>query len=87
MGGIFWDVARCCGGMKISYDKEADAAYIQFSDEQPIGVVEADDILNMDLTEDDRLVGIEILDASKKFPVETLYKYEILRWSETDDIA
>jgi len=62
--------------MKISYDAEADAAYIQLSDLQPSGVVEAEDGINLDMTEDNQLVGIEILDASKKFPIETLYKYE-----------
>jgi uncharacterized protein YuzE len=63
--------------MKVTYDAEADAAYIQLSDLQPAGVVEAEDGINLDMTEDNKLVGIEILDASKKFPIETLYKYEL----------
>jgi uncharacterized protein YuzE len=62
--------------MKISYDSEADAAYIQLSDLVPAGVVEGANGINFDMTEDDKLVGIEILDASKKIPIETLYKYE-----------
>ena len=62
--------------MKISYDKEADAAYIKLSDEQPLAAIEAGDGINIDLTADKHIVGIEILDASKKIPLETLYKYE-----------
>lgn len=62
--------------MKITYDSEADAAYIQLSDLEPAGVVEGANGINFDMTEDDKLVGIEILDASKKFAIETLYKYE-----------
>jgi uncharacterized protein YuzE len=67
--------------MKVSYDKEVDAAYLQFSDEK---IEESDDVfegLIIDFTVDKRIVGIEILDVSKKFPVETLYKFEIKRWS------
>jgi uncharacterized protein YuzE len=63
--------------MKISYDKEADAAYIQLSDEQPLAAIEAGDGINIDLTADKRIVGIEILDASKKISIDTLYKYEV----------
>ena len=63
--------------MKITYDREADAAYIQLSDLEPAGVVEMKDGVNLDMTEDDKLVGIEILNASKKIPIDTLYKYEL----------
>jgi uncharacterized protein YuzE len=52
--------------MKIYYDEETDAAYIRLSDEQPSGVVEVSEGVNLDLTEDGRIVGIEILDAAKK---------------------
>ncbi len=62
--------------MKISYDKEADAAYIKLSDEQPIAAIESGDGIHVDLTKDKHIVGIEILDASKKIPLDTLYKYE-----------
>ena len=67
--------------MKVSYDKKVDAANIQFFDgaiEEPDEVSE--DII-FDFTSDQRLVGIEILDVSKKFPIETLYKFEIDRGS------
>ena len=63
--------------MKASYDKKVDAAYIQFSDEK---IEESDEVFDgiiMDFTDEKRIVGIEILDASKKFPVKTLFKYEL----------
>jgi len=63
--------------MKIQYDKEVDAAYIKLSDLKPTGVVEIIEGLNIDTTEDGKIVGIEILHASKKFPVENLFKFEI----------
>jgi uncharacterized protein YuzE len=62
--------------MKISYDKEADAAYIQLSEDLPLSAIEAGDGIHIDLTADKHIVGIEILDASKKISLETLYKYE-----------
>ena len=62
--------------MKISYDKEADAAYIRLSDELPLAAVEAGEGIHIDLTADKQVVGIEILDASKRINLNTLYKYE-----------
>ncbi|HQO03708.1 MAG TPA: DUF2283 domain-containing protein, partial [Spirochaetota bacterium] len=52
--------------MKVSYDKEVDAVYIQLSDNAPEGVVEIREGVNLDITNDDQIVGIEIIDASKK---------------------
>jgi len=63
--------------MKIFYDKEVDAAYIRFSDERPVGVIEITEDINMDVTSSGEVVGIEILDVSKKFPIDSLFKLEI----------
>jgi uncharacterized protein YuzE len=52
--------------LKIYYDKEADAAYIQLSKEKPDGVTEISDYLNIDTTSKGKIVGIELLEASKK---------------------
>ena len=62
--------------MKVSYDSQADTAYIQLSDIEPDFAEEGPDGITFDVTEDGKLMGIEILDASKKFPVDTLHKYE-----------
>jgi uncharacterized protein YuzE len=62
--------------MKIYYDEEIDAAYIKLSEEKPSGVIEMSEGVNMDMTEDGKLVGIEILDATKKIPIRSLFSYE-----------
>ncbi len=62
--------------MKIYYDQEVDAAYISLSEGQPTGVVEVSEGVNLDLTEDGKIVGIEILDAAKKFPLQSLFTCE-----------
>lgn len=63
--------------MKIRYDKEVDTAYIKLSNLRPTGVVEIIEGFNIDTTDEGKIVGIEILNASKKFPIENLFKYEI----------
>ncbi len=63
--------------MKIIYDKKADAVYIQLSELQPDGVVEISEGINIDTTGDNKLVGIEILDASKKLDLQTILSYHL----------
>ncbi|MDQ3022503.1 MAG: DUF2283 domain-containing protein [Bacteroidota bacterium] len=63
--------------MKIYYDNQVDAAYIELSTKKPDGVVEISDYINLDTTKDEEIVGIELLDASKKIPIETLFNHEI----------
>lgn len=62
--------------MKIYYDQEVDAAYLRLSEEAPSGVVEMSEGVNLDLTEDGKIVGIEIINASKKFPLQSLFTCE-----------
>lgn len=62
--------------MKIYYDQEVDAAYLRLSDAVPTGVVEVSEGVNLDLTEDDKIVGIEIHNASKNFPLQSLFTCE-----------
>ncbi len=63
--------------MKIIYDKKADGVYIKLSDLRPDGVVEISEGINVDTTSDNKLVGIEILDASKKLDLQTILSYHI----------
>lgn len=63
--------------MKIKYDKAVDVIYLQFSagpvsesDNEKPGII-------LDYSEDGSIVGIEILDASKKFPQPIKIEYEI----------
>ena len=63
--------------MKVKYDKEVDAAYIQMSSKKPDGAVEMAEGVILHTTAKNEIVAIEILDATKKIPIKTLYKLEI----------
>lgn len=63
--------------MKISYDKEVDALYIELSSEKPEGVLEIEEGMNIDVTSDGIIVGIELIDASKRLSLNSFLKYEI----------
>ena len=65
--------------MKIFYDKETDSAYIELSQEKPTGVVEVSEGVNIDTTDDNKIVGIEVLNASTKFSIDTLFRFEVDR--------
>jgi uncharacterized protein YuzE len=67
--------------MKIQYDKSADAAYIYLdpAHEQirvartvPCDPSETNAEINLDFDEDGRLLGIEVLDASRHLPKDLL---------------
>jgi uncharacterized protein YuzE len=62
--------------VKITYDNEVDAAYIKLSDSKPSGVIEIAEGVNLDMTEKGEIIGIEILDASRKFPLKSLFVCE-----------
>jgi len=63
--------------MKITYDKDVDAVYIELSGLKPEGVIEVADGINIDVSPDGRIVGIELLDATEKVSLESLLSYEI----------
>ena len=63
--------------MKITYDKEVDAVYIQLSVGQPEGVIEVADGINIDVSSDGKIMGIELLNATEKVSLESLLSYEI----------
>lgn len=59
--------------MKVRYDKEVDAAYLQFYSKSPAGAIEIDEGVILHLTKDEKIVAIEILDASKRLPIKNLF--------------
>ena len=63
--------------MKVKYDKEVDAAYIEMSTKKPDGAVEIAEGVILHTTKDNEIVAIEILSATKKIPIKTLYKLEL----------
>ena len=52
--------------MKVHYDNEIDALYIKLGNQKPEGVTEISEGVNLDTTAENSIVGIEILNASKK---------------------
>jgi len=71
--------------MKLSYDRSVDAAYIQIEAEidaggvaktYPCDPLEVGGEINLDFDAEGRLIGIEVLDASKKLPPGVLASAE-----------
>jgi uncharacterized protein YuzE len=63
--------------MKVHYDKEIDAVYIKLGSQKPDGVIEISEGINLDTTSENKIVGIEILHASKKMNIKTILSYEL----------
>ncbi len=63
--------------MKVYYDDEVDALYLKLGDETPEGVIEISEGVNLDTTPEGKLVGIEILKASKKMDIKTILSYKL----------
>ncbi len=61
--------------MKVYYDDEVDALYLKLGDDSPGGVIEISEGVNIDTTLEDRIVGIEILNASKELDLTSLLSY------------
>ena len=54
--------------MKIEYDREADALYIILKKGKPHDNIDIEDGVTVDLDKKRHILGIEILDASRRFP-------------------
>ncbi|MDP7324270.1 MAG: DUF2283 domain-containing protein [Candidatus Woesearchaeota archaeon] len=63
--------------MDINYDKDADAVYIEFRKGNFSKNRKIDDLTIIDLDEEGNLLGIEILDASKRIPKESLTSVKV----------
>jgi uncharacterized protein YuzE len=63
--------------LKIEYDKEADALYIQLREASVDDNIDIEEGVTVDLDEKKHIVGIEILDASKKLSLKDLVNITI----------
>lgn len=63
--------------MKIFYDNETDALYLELGNEKPEGVTEISEGVHLDMTRDGKLVGIEIIDASERMDIKTILSYTL----------
>lgn len=64
--------------MKVRYDEEVDAAYIQFSSKRPKGAIEIKEGVVVHVANKDEIVGIEILKASERFPIRNLHHLQFV---------
>ena len=58
--------------MKISYDSEVDALYIQLRDAQAAKGLDVEDGVTIDVDAHGHIIGVEILDASERLGKEQL---------------
>ena len=63
--------------MKVPYDKKVDALYLSLGDQEPDGVIEIAEGINVDTTTDGKFTGIEILKASEKINIDTILSYTL----------
>jgi len=63
--------------MEISYDKQADAMYIEFRKGEFAKNKKVDDFTIIDLDAKGNILGIELLDVSKRIPAESLTEVSV----------
>ncbi len=63
--------------MEISYDKQADAMYIEFRKGEFAKNKKIDDFTIVDLDVQGNILGIELLDVSKRIPLESLSEVNV----------
>lgn len=56
----------------LTYDKDANAAYLRFSDAAIVESEEVSDGIVLDYDAEGHIVGLEVLDADRHLPPETL---------------
>jgi uncharacterized protein YuzE len=59
--------------MKIEYDKEVDALYIRIQEKDVARTQEVSEGVNLDFDGENRLIGLEVLDASKRYPSSDIF--------------
>ena len=63
--------------MKIEYSKEADAIYVYFKEEYVAKSKEIEDGVVVDFDEKGQLIGIEVLDVTKRFKLSDIVNVNI----------
>ncbi len=63
--------------MKIEYDREADALYIQLREAYVDDNIDIEEGVTVDLDEKRHIIGIEILDVSKKLSLKDIVNISI----------
>lgn len=59
--------------MKIEYDKEVDALYVRLQEKYVARTVEIEDGLNLDIDDEGKLIGLEVLDATRRYSLSDIF--------------
>jgi uncharacterized protein YuzE len=59
--------------MRIEYDREVDALYVRLQEKYVDRTVEIEEGLNIDLDENGKLIGLEILDATERYSLTDIF--------------
>jgi uncharacterized protein YuzE len=59
--------------MKIEYDREVDALCVRLQEKYVARTVEIEEGLNLDLDDSGKLIGLEILDATERYPLADIF--------------
>ena len=59
--------------MRIEYDKEADALYVRLQEKYVARTIEIEEGLNLDLDENGKLIGLEVLDAMERYSLTDIF--------------
>ena len=63
--------------MRIEFDQEADALYVQIHEAYVAHVKEIEEGVIIDFDENGKVIGIEILDVTKRFPLKDLINLRV----------
>jgi len=59
--------------MKIEYDQEVDALYIRVQEKYVAKTQEISEGVNLDFDEEGKLIGLELLDATERYPRKDIF--------------
>ena len=59
--------------MRIEYDREVDALYVRLQEKYVARTIEIEEGLNLDLDENGKLIGLEVLDATEKYSLADIF--------------
>lgn len=59
--------------MRIEYDREVDALYVRLQEKYVARTIEIEEGLNLDLDENGKLIGLEVLDATARYSLTDIF--------------
>ena len=63
--------------MKIEFDRQADALYIYIKEKPVAKTKEVEEGILIDFDEDNLLIGLEVLDVTKRFALSDIVNFQV----------